>query len=114
MVQRELERYREDAQYFEEHQEQLLVRYPEKWVAIHNRQVVGAAKDLRRLIAQLQRKGIPPADTYRQYLSTKEDLLILPASLSCYAVILLGPVAAGHSWRCKKRGAGHLRGRQPL
>lgn len=76
-AQRELDRYRDDALYLEENRAELLRRYPERWIAIYNRQVVGAAKDPGRLIRQLDRKGIPPGDVVREYLTEKEDVLIL-------------------------------------
>lgn len=75
----ELERFGQDAQYFQEHREELLARYPDRWVAVYHQQVVGAAKRQPRLIAQLERKSIPPGRVYREYLSTKEELWILPA-----------------------------------
>ena len=76
-VQQELARSRADALYLEEHREELIEQYPDRWVAIYNLQVVGAAKDPRRLVKQLERKGIPPGDTYWQYLTDKDELLIL-------------------------------------
>ena len=45
-VEQDTEQFREDALYLDEHREELLGRYPEKWVAVYNRQVVAAAKDL--------------------------------------------------------------------
>ena len=79
-VQRELERFGSDAEYLDRHRQELLGRYPERWVAIYNHQVVGAAKDLKGLIRQLERKGIPPASAYREYLTAKEELLILAST----------------------------------
>ena len=79
MVQKELERYRDDALFFDRHRQELLRQHPDRWVAIYNQQVVGAATDIKRLIRQLDRKGIPPAQVYREYLTEKEDLLILPS-----------------------------------
>ena len=76
-VQQELDRYRADALYLEEHREELLEQYPERWVAIYNLQVVGAARDPRRLVKQLDRKGIPSGRVYREYLTNKDELLIL-------------------------------------
>ena len=74
---RELERYTQDRLWFEEHRDEPLQRYPERWVAIYNREVVGAAKDIGRLVKQLDRKGIPSGDAYREYLTEEETLLIL-------------------------------------
>lgn len=80
-IQQELKQYRRDAQYFEEHRESLLEQYPERWVAIYNAQVVGAAKDAKRLIKQLKRKAIPPSRVFREYLTKKEELLIMVSAL---------------------------------
>jgi hypothetical protein len=78
-VEQELERFTQDRRYFEQHRQELLDQYPEQWVAVYNQQVVGAAKDSKRLVTQLERKGIPPGEAYRKRLSTKDELLILPA-----------------------------------
>ena len=76
-VRQELERFHADAEYFERHRQELLERYPERWVAVYNQEVVGSAKDIKRLVRQLERKGIQPGRTYREYLTEKEELLIL-------------------------------------
>jgi hypothetical protein len=79
-VQQELERYRRDAEYFQEHRADLLRCHPERWVAIYNQQVVGAARDPKRLRRQLERQGIPPGDSFWEYLTDKEELLIVATS----------------------------------
>jgi Family of unknown function (DUF5678) len=79
-VQQELEQYRRDAQYFEEHREELLEQYPERWIAIYHQQVVGVAKDAKRLKTQLERKGISPSRVFREYLTNNEELLILASA----------------------------------
>jgi hypothetical protein len=76
-VQQELERFTSDAQYFDQHRRELLQAYPERWIAIYNHQVVGAAKHLKRLVAQLERKGIPRGRAFVDYATEREDLLIL-------------------------------------
>jgi hypothetical protein len=81
LVQQELEQYRSDADYFDEPREELLAQYPEHWVAIYNQHVVGVAKDPKRLKRQLERKGNKPSRVYREYLTQKEELLILSAFL---------------------------------
>ena len=78
-VQQELKRFRNDALYFQQHRRELLARYPDRWVAVYNRQVVGNAADPRRLLSQLKREGIPPSQVYWEHLSTKEELLIVPS-----------------------------------
>jgi len=76
-VQQELERFRADVAYFDEHRRELSEQHPQRWVAIYNQKVVGAAKDLERLIKQLERKGIPRGRAFVDYASEREDLLIL-------------------------------------
>lgn len=77
MVQQELKRYHDDALYFEERRQELTKQYPDQWIAVYNKQVVGTSKDPKRLLAQLKRKGIPPNQVFLEHLSTKEDILIL-------------------------------------
>ena len=76
-VQQELERFRSDAEYYDQHREELLQRYPECWVAIYRHEVVGAAKNIKPLVKQLERRGIPPGDVFRKYVTDKDELLIL-------------------------------------
>lgn len=78
-IQDELERFTEDAKYFDRHRQELLEQYPEHWVAVYNQQVVGAATDIKRLISKVQEQGIRPGEVYREYLTTDETLLILVA-----------------------------------
>ena len=63
--------------YFDQHRQELLQQYPEHWVAIYNQQVVGAAKNLKRLIRQLERSGIAAGQLFRECLTEQADLLIL-------------------------------------
>lgn len=77
MVQQELERYRNDALYFEEHRQDFLERYPERWVAVYNREVAGTASRLAQLLRHLEKEGFPRGDVFIEHISAKEDLLIL-------------------------------------
>ncbi len=63
--------------YFDEHRHELVQRYPDRWVAIYDKQVVGAAKALPRLISQLERKGIPRGRAFVDFTTEREELLIL-------------------------------------
>ena len=66
-----------DTSYYEEHREELLKKYSDKWVAIYEEHVVGTAKDLSQLITRLQKEEIPKGRAFVEYLTEKEDLLIL-------------------------------------
>ncbi len=77
IVEHDLERFQEDVLYFDEHRHELVQRYPDRWVAIYDKQVVGAAKALPRLISQLERKGIPRGRAFVDFTTEREELLIL-------------------------------------
>jgi len=79
-VQRDLERYREDALYFEAHREELLVEHSEEWIAIYRNEVVGSAKELPELLSRLDEQGIPRGRAFIEYVSSRDDILILFAS----------------------------------
>lgn len=76
-VQQGIEQFEADRAFFDEHREELLERYPDRWIAIYHQQVVGTARDPRRLAAQLRRKGIPPGEVFREYVTARDDVLIL-------------------------------------
>ena len=76
-AQRELERYRNDALYFEGRRQELLRQHPERWIAVYEQQVVGTATRLPQLIKLLEKRGLPRRRVFIEHLSAKEDLLIL-------------------------------------
>ncbi|MBI3327239.1 MAG: hypothetical protein HYZ81_11130 [Nitrospinae bacterium] len=77
-VQEELERYREDALYFEQHRQEWLQRYPERWIAVYNQAVVATARRLPQLLERIEKQGLPRAQVFIEHVSAREDLLILP------------------------------------
>ncbi len=76
-VEQEIEHYRADALYFEAHRQELLRQYPEQWVAVYDRQVVATASEIPELREQLDQQGFPRGEVFVEYVSTKDDLLIL-------------------------------------
>lgn len=76
-AEQELERYAADIRYFDRHRTELAEQYPEQWVAVYNRRVVGAAKGLKRLLKELETRGIPKGRAFIEYANESEDLLIL-------------------------------------
>jgi hypothetical protein len=75
-VEAELDRFQDDMAYFDGHRDELVRQHPEKWVAIYQGQLVGAAKALPSLIAQLERKGLR-GRAFVDFVSERQDLLIL-------------------------------------
>ncbi len=77
--QAELEGFKRDAQYYEAHRQDLLGKYPEQWVAIFNEEVVGTAPDFDQLLDNLEAKHMPVGKVFVEHLTSKDELLILPA-----------------------------------
>ncbi len=73
----DLERFRKDTQYFEAHREELVKRYPDQWVSIFDEQVVAASADLEEVLAQKRAKGVPPGKGLVEYVTAKDEVLIL-------------------------------------
>lgn len=78
-VKEDLERSRADALFFQAHREELLDQYAERWVAVYEQHVVATADRLPQLLKRIDRAGLPRGRVFIEFLSTKEDLLILGA-----------------------------------
>lgn len=78
-TQAELDRFGQDVAWFEAHQEEMLAKYPEHWVAVFNQKVVGADPDFDRLLDSLDKRRIPSERAFIERVTAKEELLILPA-----------------------------------
>jgi Family of unknown function (DUF5678) len=77
--QAELRRFHQDTDYLRTHLKELLDRYPEQWIAIYNREVVGAATDFDSLLAELKKTGIPIGQALVEQMTRQDDQLILPS-----------------------------------
>ena len=72
-----LRRFQQDADYFEDHYEELLAQYAGQWIAIYQQQVVGAAVELADLLAALTERGIPVGQTLVEFVADQEELLVV-------------------------------------
>ena len=68
----ELELYHADALWFGEHYKELRSLYPDQWVAVYRKKVVGADEDAEFLISDLNSRNVPIENTYFKFISTKE------------------------------------------
>ncbi len=75
--QKSLARFQQDVDYYESRYEELLQQYPEQWVAILNRTVVGSDTNLDRLLSRLDAEGIPIEKALIEHVTAEEDVLIL-------------------------------------
>lgn len=91
-AQQELARYRTDALSFEQHRQEFLQRYPERWMAVYNQPVVGPAKRLPHLLQELEPRGLPRGlprgQVFIEHVSSQAGLRILPSR--CFAATAAG------------------------
>ena len=76
-LQAQLQRFKRDTAYYEQHREELLEKYPEQWVAIFREKVVGASPDLDQLFDDLESKGVPLGQGLIEYLTRRNEVWIL-------------------------------------
>ena len=72
-----LQQFQQDADYYEDHYEELLAQYAGQWIAIYQQQVVGAAVELTDLLAALTERGIPGGQALVEYVAGQEELLVV-------------------------------------
>ena len=73
----DLERFTADATYFDQHYQDFLKKYPERWVAVYDKHFVAAEEDLVTLIQDLRRKKVPASKVFVEYVTSAEVDLIL-------------------------------------
>ena len=72
------EEHGRDVEYYEAHYPELLAQYPDQWIAILDRKVVGASDDAFKLMAQVEADGVPSNRVLRRHMTKDAELLILP------------------------------------
>ncbi len=72
--QTDLERYHADALWFGERYEELRSLYPDQWVGVYNKEVVGAHEDAELLMDDLQSRNVPIENTYFKFMSSKDEV----------------------------------------
>ena len=73
----EFDQFQKDIEYSETHREELLNQYPEQWIAVLKRKVVGHASDVYELLDELRERGIPTERVVLRHLTRQEELFIL-------------------------------------
>ena len=68
----ELERFHNDGLWFSDHYNELLEEYPDHWVAIYHKEVVGTSPNPDELLADLNNRAIPINDVFFKFMSSVE------------------------------------------
>jgi hypothetical protein len=80
----ELERFHSDALWFSEHYGELKAQYPDQWVGVYNKKVVGASPDGLEIIDELKAAGFQVGNVYFHFIRAKEQPRILGSSINWF------------------------------
>lgn len=69
----DVKRFRDDALFVQENRDRFLEQFPDRWIGVYQREIVGVARTAKELVAKLNRKGILPGQAYFAFLATQED-----------------------------------------
>jgi hypothetical protein len=74
---RSLDDFQRDAEYLAKHEQYLIAKYPDEWIAIYDGEVVAHSSQLRELKRVLRTKRLPLNAVVIEYLSRTPVTLIL-------------------------------------
>ena len=72
-----LDQFRDDTNFLESIRPELQNQYPNRWVGIYQRRVVGTGATLKEVIRKLDEKGVPKSRAVIDFLRTEALRLIL-------------------------------------
>ena len=72
-----LEQFSADARWFDTHRKDLVAEYPDQWIGVFQRKVVGASDDIEDLVIRLQAKDLPVGSIYVDFAATKSKAWII-------------------------------------
>ena len=72
----ELERYHADVLWFDDHYKELKSLYPDQWVGVYNKEVVGAHEDAEFLLEYLHCRNVPIENTFFDFVHTEEKIWV--------------------------------------
>ena len=71
------ERADAERRYWDEEFPSLLEKYPDRFVAVHNREVIASALDLLDLLHEIERRGVNPRDAWVRFISASRRSVLL-------------------------------------
>lgn len=72
-----LDQFTEDTRFLESIRPELQSKYPDCWVAVYRKELVGTAPALRDIMKQLAERGVPASHAVVDFLSKEPVALIL-------------------------------------
>ena len=69
--------FHEDVIWFETHRKELVDKYPDHWVGVYRKEVVGAAEDIEDLMTQMKADQVPILRSYIDFVATKPKLWVI-------------------------------------
>ncbi len=91
-VAKKLERFKQNALFFEEHREQLKATLSDQYVAVYGQAVIGASTNLKELLPRLREQGISPAEAFISFLPAKDSSNTYLSLNYIFAAFPRGPV----------------------
>ena len=74
----DLKRFSEDGHFFDAHYNELLEKYPEHWIAVFYKEVVGTDTDFDRLLDDLKSQGFPLSRMFIKQVTSRKVKWFLP------------------------------------
>ncbi len=74
----DMKRFHEDGQFFDAHYDELLEKYPERWIAVFYKEVVGSDTDFDRLLDDMKSQGFPLSRMVIDRVTAKKVKWFLP------------------------------------
>ena len=72
-----LQRFHEDVVWFSAHRKELTAQYPDRWVAVYRKEVVGAHEDIEELSKHLKASHVPNGRAYVHFAAAKPKAWVI-------------------------------------
>ena len=72
-----LQQFHEDVIWFETHRKELVAQYPNHWIGVYQKEVVGADEDLEALMKRVKASGVSIRSTYFDFAATKPKIWVI-------------------------------------
>ena len=70
---------RQNVEFFDSNYQKFIEDYPERWVAVLNREVIDTDPDMRELVDRIHDRGVPLRTTFINFVTAKKTKWIFSA-----------------------------------